>query len=426
MREVAERIRDDLIDTGGITLVNLMGVRDYEISVEVSEENLRRYGISFEQVAKAIRTGSIDLPGGTIKTSHGEILIRSKGQLYTGREFEEIPLITLQDGTSVRLKEVTTVNDGFEDVEIKTQFNGKPAALVSVFKTGDEDTIAITKAVRKYVKEKQRELPAGIVLEPWADFSRMISDRLDMLVRNGLQGLVLVMLVLWLFLGLRMSFWVAMGIPVSLMGTILVLHLTGMSLNMMSMFALIMAIGLIVDDAIVVGENVYAHVQDGLEPSAAAVRGTHAVLLPVVGAVTTTWIAFGPLAMMPGVMGRFIKILPYCVAIALAFSLLECLLILPPHLAHTLLRRQKLRERPAGRVRRWAERVRRRIDSAISRLINVYFAGVYRKITRYRYVTAAVLVAILITVIGAIRTGWVSFTIFPKLDSDSLRAKVGL
>ncbi len=254
LRQIAEKVRDDLLDAGplarqdvggwqvishslvkalklkqpeSITQIDLVGVRDYEIAVEVSEENLRRYGISFDQVANAIKSGSIDLPGGTIKTTQGEILVRSKGQLYTGREFETLPLITLNDGTVVRLGQVATVIDGFEDIDLKTRFNGQPAALLVVNRTNDQDVIEIARIAKDYVNRLNYKLPEKINLAIWGDISAMVQDRIDLLLRNGLQGITLVFIALAVFLNFRLAFWVSIGIPISFMGAFLVLDFLG-------------------------------------------------------------------------------------------------------------------------------------------------------------------------------------------------------
>ena len=310
LHETAEKIRDDLIDTGPISLAELIGTRAYEISVEVSEENLRRYGISFDHVVKALKTGSVDLPGGAIKTSRGEILVRSKGQLYTGREFEELPLITLKDGTVVRIGQVAKVVDGFEDTDIKTRFNGKPAALVQVNRTSSEDVIEISNVVRDYVKNQKTIMPEGINIATWFDLSIMVRDRINLLLRNGFQGIILVFIVLALFLNLRLAFWVSAGIPISFMGAFIVLDYTGATINMISLFAFIMTLGILVDDAIIVGENVYSHFKRGKSSSEAVVDGLKEVGKPVVMAISTTVVAFMPLMFITGIMGKFIAVMP--------------------------------------------------------------------------------------------------------------------
>lgn len=420
LRGVAERIRDDLIDTGGITLVNLMGVRDYEISVEISEENLRRYGISFEQVARAIRTGSIDLPGGTIKTSHGEILIRSKGQLYTGREFEEIPLITLQDGTSVRLKEVTTVNDGFEDVEIKTRFNGKPAAVIQINRTKTEDIIEISRIVRNYVEKEKDTTPKGIEIAIWGNVAPMVEGRINLLLRNGIQGMILVFLILSLFLNLRLAFWVSAGIPISFMAAFMVLDFAGESINMISLFAFIMTMGILVDDAIIVGENIYTHFGKGESPSDAVISGLKEVGWPVVIAVSTTIVAFAPLLFVTGIVGKFIAVMPKAVIAILVVSLFEALMILPAHLEGALTRSLS----KVGKIISWHESLRNRVEKGLNHVINHYYLAAITFVVKNRYFSFAIGLAVLIISLGVVIGGYVPFSFFPKAESNWIIAEV--
>ena len=424
LKEIAEDIREDIAALSEVSQVSVSGVREYEISVEVSEESLRKHRLTMAKVAEAIRQGSFDLPAGTVKTAGGELALRVVGQYYTAEEFRGIPVISRPDGTIIRLEDVATVRESFEDLDLAGQFNGKPAALVSVFKTPEEDTIEIVRAVKRYVEGKQTELPDGILMDTWADMAKLIEDRLDLLVRNGLQGLVLVFLTLWLFLGMRLSIWVALGIPVSFAGTLLVLDLGGQSLNMMSMFALIMALGLIVDDAIVVGENVYTRIQRGDEPKEAAVVGTKSVLLPVFGAVVTTWLAFVPLLAIPDVMGKFIRILPFAVIPALAFSLLECLVILPPHLAHGL-NRLRADDR-SRRLKQFTQRFRDRFDAGLARFLQNVFTPVFRFTLRYRYLTIAVFLAVMILMGGAVKGGRVAVKGFPRIEGDTMQATLTL
>ena len=280
LRQAAERIRDDLLDARivaqmetergllsaikfkqpeVITQIELVGVRDYEIAVEVSEDNLRRYGLTFDQVVSAVQTGSIDLPGGKIKTAQGEILVRSKGQLYTGKEFEAIPLITLTDGTVVRLGQVANVIDGFADIDIKARFNGMPAAVVQISRTSEQDIIEIANIARNYVAAHNHKMTADIDLALLGDLSNLVRDRIDLMLRNGFQGITLVFIALALFLNFRLAFWVAIGIPISFMAAFLVLNAFGQTVNMISLFAFIMTLGILVDDAIIVGENIYTH-----------------------------------------------------------------------------------------------------------------------------------------------------------------------
>jgi len=423
LTRLAEEIRDEINDLPEVTQVSLSGTRDYEISVEVNEARRRQHELTLPDVAQAIRASSLDLPAGSVKTRGGDFAIRIEGRRYTAEEFRNIPVLTKPGGTLVTLGEIAEVREGFEDVDRAGLFEGERAVLVSVYKTPDEDSLKIAQAVREYVERRKASLPDSITLETWADRSKVVQDRLDMLINDGAQGLLLVFLVLWLFLGARLSFWVALGIPLSILGAILVLYLGGQTLNMMSMFALIMALGLIVDDAIVVGENVYSHVERGELPKEAAVKGTGEVLLPVVGAVATTWLAFMPLLFIPGVMGRFIEILPIAVCLSLGFSLLECLLILPPHLAHSLQHREAAAEH-AGAARSWARRMRGRIDRGIEGFIHHRFGRLYERAARYRYATVAVAIGVIVVMAGAFRGGWIRVVPFPKIDSDTVVASL--
>jgi HAE1 family hydrophobic/amphiphilic exporter-1 len=409
------------VDTGPISLATLVGVRDYEIAVEVSEENLRRYGLSFDQVSRALRAGSLDLPGGTIKTDHGEIIVRAKGQLYTGREFEDLPLITDAGGAVVRLGQVATVIDGFEDTDIRARFNGKPAALVQVNRTSQEDVIAISDTVRQYVADSRGSMPAGIELATWFDLSTMVRDRIDLLLRNGFQGIVLVFIVLALFLNLRLAFWVSVGIPISFMGAFMVLDFNGETINMISLFAFIMTLGILVDDAIIVGENIYSHYGRGKSSDRAVVDGVGEVGGPVVMAVTTTVVAFTPLMFIAGIMGKFISVMPRAVIAILIVSLGEALIILPAHLEGALLRSRRTGEKLGGSIH---ERVRGRIEKGLQFAIDRVYTPTLRYVVGNRYFTFSIGLGVLIISIGILRGGYVPFVFMPKGDSDWVIAEV--
>ena len=421
LHETAEKIRDDLIDTGSISLSELVGVRAYEISVEVSEENLRRYGISFDQVVGAIKTGSIDLPGGAIKTSHGEILVRSRGQLYTGREFEDIPLITLKDGTIVRLGQVAKVIDGFEDTDIKTRFNGKPAALVQVNRTSNEDVIEISNIVRDYVVKQKSKIPEGINIATWFDLSKMVRSRINLLLRNGLQGIVLVFITLALFLNLRLAFWVSVGIPISFMAAFMVLDYIGATINMISLFAFIMTLGILVDDAIIIGENIYTHFGRGKSSKEAVVDGLNEVGWPVVIAISTTVIAFLPLMFITGIIGKFIAVMPQAVIIILVVSLGEALVILPAHLDHAL----TISKLKMGGIFSRHERIQGKIEQWLTLFIKRYYSKAINYVVKNRYFTFSIGLGVLIISLGIVAGGYMPFIFMPKGESNWIIAEVG-
>ena len=447
MRHVVEKIRDDLLDakmvsqkgSGGlqdiiasflnrfrfkqpesITQIDLIGVRDYEISVEVSEEDLRRYGISFDQVVSAVRAGSIDLPGGKIKTEQGEILIRSIGQLYTGREFEKIPLITLNEGTVVRLGQVAKVIDGFEDLDIKTRFNGKPAAIVQVSRTSEQDIIEIANIARSYVESHKDKLPQDLEIAIWGDISTMVQDRIDLMLRNGIQGIALVFVALALFLNLRLAFWVAFGIPLAFMAAFMVLSGFDQTINMISLFAFIMTLGILVDDAIIVGENVYSHYSRGKSPAAAVIDGLKEVGGPVIMAISTTVVAFSPLLFIAGIMGKFIAVMPMAVIIILIVSLGEALIILPSHLYHALTQSEK----KSRRLTSWHERLQQKLEQGLQTVIKRIYSPSINYVVKNRYFTFSIGIGVLIISLGIIAGGYVPFVFFAKGESDWIVAEV--
>ncbi len=424
LRRAAEKIRDDLMDTGPISMADLVGVRDYEIAVEVSEENLRRYGLSFDAVVTALRTGSIDLAGGSIKTGQGEIMVRTKGQLYTGKEFEHIPLITLSDGTVLRVGDVARVIDGFEDVDIRSRFNGKTAALVQVNRTSKEDIVAISQTTLDYVAGISDKMPPGVTVATWHDLSELVDDRINLLLRNGWQGILLVFLVLALFLNLRLAFWVAAGIPISFMGAFLVLNAIGATVNMISLFAFIMTLGILVDDAIIVGENVFAHYGRGKTPYRAVVDGFKEVAGPVMMAVSTTVVAFLPLMFIAGLMGKFIAVMPQAVIAILVVSLVEALVILPAHLDHALTSSsRKIRSRVVTDV--WERRIRRPIERTLDFVIRRFYSPSIQYVVRNRYFTFSIGLGVLIVSLGIVAGGYVPFVFFPKGESNWIIAEIG-
>ncbi|MHC4865316.1 MAG: efflux RND transporter permease subunit, partial [Planctomycetota bacterium] len=333
LKKLADRVRDDLTAMENISQVDVAGVRPYEISIEVPEENLRRYGLNFDQIAAAVRNSSLDIPAGSVKTSGGEVLVRTEGQKYYGPEFEEIIVLTRNDGTRLRLGDIATVRDDFEDADLFARFDGQRAALVKVYRVGDQGALDVADTVTRYVEEKQNLLPDGISIATWEDSSVWLRGRMDLLKRNAYLGLVLVFVCLLLFLNVRLAFWTTVGIPISFLGAFWLLPRFDVSLNMISLFAFIMSLGLVVDDAIVVGENIFAYRRKGMDPVKAAIRGVREMAAPVTLAVLTTVFAFIPLAYITGIFGKFMRVIPIVVISVLMVSLVEALLILPAHLS---------------------------------------------------------------------------------------------
>ena len=418
LKRVAEQVRDEVVSLPGITQAELSSARPYEVSIEVSEEALLRHGLSFDQVAQAVRRSSLDLPGGSVRTEAGEILLRTKSQAYVGEEFRQLTLLSRPDGTRVLLGDVARVVDGFAETDQVARFDGQPAILVQVFRVGRQSALEIAAAVREYVKQKQLQLPEGLTLTTWKDDSRILRSRLDLLIKNGLAGLALVVLTLTLFLRVGLAFWVSLGIPISFMGCLLALPHLDVSINLISLFAFIVVLGIVVDDAIVVGENIFSQYEQGKPKLRAVIDGTHEVMIPVFFAVATTVAAFSPLLMIEGTTGKIMRVIPLVVLPTLVFSLVESLLILPHHLSH-LRRSKRLRKRGLSGL--W-----NRFQDLISRQLKRFVKRVYEPLlsaaVEWRYLTAALGVSTLVLVVGLILGGRIKFNFFPPVEADNVMA----
>lgn len=415
LKEVARGIRDDIAALDGVSQVDLMYTRPYEISVEVSEYMLRRHGLTLDDVANALRQASLDMPGGTLRTEGGEILLRTKGQAYLGTEFEDLVVLTREDGTRVYLRDVAEVRDGFAEGDLSALFDGKPAAIVKVFKIGKEDIMEMAERVRGYVAEARQRIPDGIHLTLWADASRDLRDRVTTLLRTAGSGLVLVLAVLALFLRFRLAMWVAVGIPIAMLGTIALFPFFDVSISTMTVMSFILVLGILVDDAIVVGERVYAHEQLGKPPIRAAVDGTWEVAVPVIFGVLTTVAAFLPLLMVAGRMSSFFGVIGVVVIMALGMSIVESQWILPAHLAH---RKRDDSGRLAGR---W-NAIQSRFSGALMRFAANDYVRFLRRAIAWRYVTAATGLGILIVSLSLILSGRVIFSFFSSIDGDKVYA----
>ena len=417
LKRLGERVRDELGALPELTQVDLVSVRPDEISIEVSEDALRRYEITFDEVAQAVRRSSLDLPGGSIQTGGGEILLRTKGQAYHGQEFERLLLRTRSDGTRLLLADVATVVDGFAETDQSARFDGIPAVVIQVFRVGDQSVLDVAQTVREYVEQTQPHLPDGITLTTWADFSTYFESRLNLLVRNGATGLALVFLVLVLFLRFRLAFWVSLGIPASFLGAIWLMPILGSSINMISLFAFILVLGIVVDDAIVVGENIYTHQQRGKTWLQAAIDGTHEVAVPVIFAVLTTIVAFIPLLMVAGVTGKIWKIIPLVVIPTLIFSLIESQLVLPAHLARRWTRVRADEVTPRIRFAGWI-RFQRAFEHGVDWFIeHIYRPGLALAL-HWRYVTVSTFITVFFLTLGLVFGGWVKFVFMPNVEAD--------
>ena len=417
LRDLAESVRDDLLQEKDITIVELGGVRPPEISIEVPQSELRRYGITLQQIAAAVSRASIELPAGSVKTSSGEVLIRTTERREEGGEFRNIIILSRPDGTEVRLGQIATVVDGFRDTDVEAFFNGKRAAQVQVFRVGDQTPIEVSAAARKYAEDLEARLPEGVGVAVWNDSSEIYADRINLLLKNAFIGLILVLLALGLFLEIRLAFWVTAGIAIAVIGSLLFAPLTDVSLNMISLFAFILTLGIVVDDAIVVGEAVFAQRQNGLSGVAAAIAGVREVGTPVVFSVLTTVMAFTPLLFVPGIMGKFFIQIPLIVIPILLLSLVESLFILPAHLAHD--------KSPSQRgFLGFINRSQARFADGLERFVERVYQPFVRWVVDYRYITLASGLAILVVTLGLIAGGFVRFIFFPKIEGDLVTAGI--
>ncbi|HEY5647257.1 MAG TPA: efflux RND transporter permease subunit, partial [Pseudomonadales bacterium] len=373
---------------------------------------------TLDQVSRVIRSTSLDMPGGTLKTEGGDILLRAKGQAYWGEEFENIVVLTRNDGTKVYLSEIADIRDTFEEGDLTARFNGEPAVIISVQRVGKEDAIDMAADIKGYIQAYQKTLPPGLALNIWQDEAESLQARLDTLNSMALSGLLLVMIVLALFLKFRLAMWVAAGIPIALLGTIAVFPYADISMSSMTVLAFILVLGILVDDAIVVGERVYGHEQLGKPPIQAAIDGTWEVSVPVIFGVLTTMAAFLPLLLATGRMGGFFSVVGWVVVIALLFSIVESQWILPAHLAH-----RKRSEPTNGWSRRW-NLFQGRLAAWLERSATDHYLPLLKKAVDNRYITGAVGLGVLILAVALIASGRVVFTFFPAIEGDRVYAAV--
>ncbi len=411
LREYAEILRYRLIQDPDITQVGLEGVRGYEISIEIPQDVLRAYGLTLAEVAARIRRASVELPAGAIKTPGGDVLVRVKERRDLGREFGKIPIITSPDGTQVLLEEIATIEDGFEETDSEATYNGRRAVLLEVYRVGDQTPISVSDAVRRVVDDFNAAVPAGMAVDLRNDRSEIYRQRLGLLVKNGYVGLSLVFILLALFLEIRLAFWVSLGIPISFLGAMFFLPTAGVSINMVSMFAFIISLGIVVDDAIVVGENIYHHHQQGIPWPRAAVTGAREITMPITFSVLTNMVAFMPMFFVPGFMGKIFMQIPVVVISVFAISLVESLFILPAHLAHQSVGFDR-------GLLGWISAKQQGFGRGFLRFVDTVYGPFLETCLRWRYLTLALGVAVLVLTFGYIRSGRMGFELFPKIESD--------
>lgn len=411
LREITERVREDLLLIPQISVADILGERSYQIDVEIPERTLREFGMTLADVSQRIRRRNLELPGGNIKDRGETYLLRGKNKRTVGEEISEIPLITQRDGVVLTVGDLGEVKDEFVDTVSISRINGKPGLGISVKAAAREDLLAMADAVNEYVKV--HKLPAGYEFTVWGDSAVDVRDRLELLKRNGGQGLILVFIVLALFLEFRLAFWVALGIPVSVLGACAVLWQFDQTLNMLSMFAFLIALGIVVDDAIVIGENIYSHRETGKPFLQAAIDGTVEVVPSVTTSIATTIFAFMPMFFVSGVMGKFFAVLPLAVIAMLVISLLESTFILPCHLAHASKKPFFL----TAALNRGTNRV---LDFVIYRL----YTPLVNFTSGNTAITLATSVTIVLLTVSLVTSGIVPQVFFPKLDAPEVIANV--
>ena len=401
----------------GVSQVELTGIRPYEISIELSEDAMNAYGVSFDDVATAVRASSIDLPGGAVRTEAGEILIKTESKRYSAEQFEGIAVISRADGTVVPLSSIANVIDGFEDVDLTSRFNGKNAATLQVFRVGNEDTLKVANAAISYLQLIRNDLPADVSIEIWNDNSKYLKGRLNLLKKNAIWGLILVLIILSLFLRPSLAALVTLGIPVSFTGAIWMMPYTDISINMITLFAFILVLGIVVDDAIVVGENVFKRMRAGECPKLASWRGTHEVGIVVIFGVLTTAAAFTPMLGISGVSGKIWRNIPWIVIPTLLFSLVQSKLILPAHLA--LLKPIKPNEK---------QNIILRFQSKVSDGMEIFVDRIYRPTLKLalqgRYIVVTVFVSLFLISVGLIVGERIKWEFFPEVEAEIISTKV--
>jgi multidrug efflux pump subunit AcrB len=411
LRNLAEEVRERLLQADGVTQVELSGAREFEVQILPSREMLRVYGLTLQDVADRVARSSVKIPGGGIETDGGEVLVRFDERRDYAREFAEIPLITTSQGAVVRLGDIASVQEGFEDVEDHASYDGKPAIGIEIFRTGDQTPTGVSRAVRTALEEIEADLPEGVALAINDDDSEIYKQRRDLLLKNMGIGLTLVLILLALFLEPRLAFWVTLGIPISFLGTFLLLPALGVSLNMISMFAFIIALGIVVDDAIIVGENVHEYRKRGMKPLQAAIQGARDVAMPVTFSILTNCVTFLPLALIPGTIGKIWFVIPIVVNTIFLISLIESLFILPAHLS-------KLAPEPTNPVFRALRRLERVTSGALDWFIANAFARGLTACLHARYLVVACSVSLLAIMLAYAMSGRMGMTLMPKVESD--------
>ena len=421
LKRLAENVRDDLLSLPSITMVDLKVSRAYEIGIEVSEEVLKEHGLTFDQIVRSVRESSINLSAGSIRTEGGDILLRTSNQAYDFDDFSEIVVLSREDGTRLTLGNLAKVKDAFEETPLISNFNGERSVVLDVFRSGDQNLIVLADEVKSYLKKAQARMPPGVELSYWSDDSERVKQRLSTLAGSAIFGFLLVLFILSMFLRPALAFWVSLGIPVAFLGSFIVFYLWGVSLNLSTLFAFILVLGIVVDDAIITGENIFHHMQSGSAPLHAAIHGTQEVVIPVIFGVITTVVAFFPLQAMTGWLGNNLKQISFVVIAVLLFSLIESKLILPAHLKHCKIRN------PAKGSRSHLNTLlglQRSVADGLERFIRRYYRPLLERSLSHRYLTLSIFVGILAVAWSLVQTNRIESSRYPRIPRDQVTIRL--
>ncbi|MCA8913212.1 MAG: efflux RND transporter permease subunit [Planctomycetes bacterium] len=419
LKALTDKLRDEVVALPQVTKAEVSEAREYEISIDVREDVLRRHGLTFDDIAGAVRRYSLNLPAGSVKTTGGEILLRSDSQAYNREEFDKIAVVSRTDGSELKIADLADVRETFEETDLASRLDGRPAMAINVYRVGAQDTLSIANAIKEWREKAQADLPPGVEIITSSDQSQNLNERLNLLFVNGLQGLLAVVLVLALFLRARLAFWVAAGLVTAVLGTVWLMPFLGMTVNFLSSFGFVLVLGILVDDAIVVAENVDTHQKEGKSPLRGAIDGTREVIMPVGLAVGTTAIAFSPMLQLPGRTGAFASAIAAVVILSLSVSLIESLLILPSHLSHK------------GREMNWfLPNAWRKVQGAFAAMLQWFIDKTYRPVLKrvivWRWTVLATGLAFLLITAGLFVGGWMKVAFFPPIEGNDVSANVTL
>ena len=418
LRQLSEFHRDRMLALKDITKIQIDSAREFEITIEIDPNQLNALGLTFEDISLAINQSSLDLSAGNIKSEQGEYLVRTNSQAYSTQEYANIPIVSRNDGSIILLGDIAIISDGFSEDKTSKSFNGQKAAVLDVYRTGDQNSIVLAETIKDYIAEQNQVLPEGVSMSYWRDRSKVVKGRLNTLVKSAWQGGLLVILLLALFLRPAVAAWVSLGIPVSFMGAILLMPSLGVTLNVVSMFAFILALGIVVDDAIVTGENVYRHMRMGKDSLTASLDGTLEVATPVTFGVLTTVVAFTPLLMVEGARGAIFAQIPAIVIPVLLFSLVESKFILPAHLRHVKAINNESSKRNV------LSNIQQKISNGFERVILKLYRPLLAKAVHNKIITLFCALLVSAIVMSYVRTGWLQFTFFPRIDSEVISASL--